>query len=119
MAVEQLTDTVRQEKLQEAELKNIQQNAVEVTLDPDTAHPALLISDDGTQVHSGDEWNKLPDNPKRFETAICVLGKQGFSCERFYYDVQVKGKTGWTLGVAKVSFSRKGDVKLSTVLFTA
>lgn len=115
MAVEQLTDTVRQEmkKLQEAELKNIQQNGVEVTLDPDTAHPALLISDDGKQVHSGDEWNKLPDNPKRFETAIYVLGKQGFSCGRFYYDVQVKGKTGWTVGVAKGSISRKGEVKLN------
>ncbi|XP_073337210.1 E3 ubiquitin-protein ligase TRIM21-like [Pagrus major] len=113
--VEQLTDTIRKEmkKLQEAELKNIQQNAVEVTLDPDTAHPALIISDDGKQVHCGDVWKKLTYNSKRFEPAINVLGKQGFSCGRFYYDVQVTGKTGWTLGVAEGSVSRKGEIELN------
>ncbi|XP_071060906.1 E3 ubiquitin-protein ligase TRIM47-like isoform X2 [Pseudochaenichthys georgianus] len=36
-------------KLLEAELKRIQSYAVEVTLDADTAHPELILSDDGKQ----------------------------------------------------------------------
>ncbi|GAA6218746.1 E3 ubiquitin-protein ligase TRIM39-like isoform X1 [Lates japonicus] len=114
-AVNQLTDTVKTEmkKLQEAELKRVQENAVDVTLDPDTAHPALILSEDGKQVHCGDVWKKLPENSKRFEPAINVLGKQSFSCGRFHYDVQVKGKTGWTLGVAKQSVNRKGEITLN------
>ncbi|XP_049423349.1 E3 ubiquitin-protein ligase TRIM21-like [Epinephelus fuscoguttatus] len=97
-AVDQLTKSARNkmEKLDEADLKSIQQTAVDVTLDPDTAHPTLILSDDGKQVHYGGETeDEIPDN--------FVLGKQGFSCERFSYDVQVKGKTVWVLGVVKES----------------
>uniref|UniRef100_A0A3Q1F9P1 Uncharacterized protein n=1 Tax=Acanthochromis polyacanthus TaxID=80966 RepID=A0A3Q1F9P1_9TELE len=111
-AVAELTETVREEmkKLQDVEIK-IQQ--AEITLDADTAHPALILSDDGKQVHCGEVWTKLPENPKRFDPAINVLGRQSFSCGRFHYDVQVKGKTGWTLGVAKASVNRKGEIKLN------
>ncbi|XP_040886237.1 E3 ubiquitin-protein ligase TRIM7-like isoform X2 [Toxotes jaculatrix] len=114
-AVNQLTETVKNEiqRLQDAELESVQQNVVDVTLDPDSAHPALVLSDDGKQVHCGDGWKKLPENSQRFEPALHVLGKQSFSCGRFHYDVQVKGKTGWTLGVAKQSVSRKGEMTLS------
>ncbi|XP_038565203.1 E3 ubiquitin-protein ligase TRIM21-like [Micropterus salmoides] len=114
-AVNQLTETVREEikKLREAELKTVQQNAVEVTLDPDTAHPALILSDDRKQVHNGDVWKKLPDNSKRFELGMFVLGKQSFSCGRFHYDVEVKGKTSWILGLAKESVNRKTELKIN------
>ncbi|XP_022604800.1 E3 ubiquitin-protein ligase TRIM39-like [Seriola dumerili] len=114
-AVNQLTETVTQEmkKLQEDELRQVQRNTADVALDPDTAHPALVLSDDGKQVRHGDVWKKLPENSKRFETAISVLGKRGFSCRRFHYDVQVKGNIGWTLGVAKQSVNRKGEITLN------
>ncbi len=87
-AVDQLTEAVRNEmkRLHDAELKTIQQSAVEVTLDPDTAHTALFLSDDGKQVHYGDVRQKLLDNSKRFERGIFVLGKQSFSCGRFHYE---------------------------------
>ncbi|MEQ2216745.1 hypothetical protein XENOCAPTIV_021617, partial [Xenoophorus captivus] len=114
-AMNQLTEIIRNamNKLQDAETKNVHQFAVDVTLDPDTAHPALVVSDDGKQVHHGDVWKKLPYQSKRFEPAINVLGKQGFSCGRFHYDVQVKGKTAWTLGVTKESVNKKVELNLN------
>ncbi|XP_070710337.1 E3 ubiquitin-protein ligase TRIM39-like [Pempheris klunzingeri] len=114
-AVDQLTETIRDEtkKLHEAKLRNVQQFAVDVTLDPDTAHPALILSDDGKQVHCSDAWNELPEIPKRFKPAINVLGKQSLSCGRLHYDVQVTGKTGWTLGVARESVKRKGELNVN------
>ncbi|XP_062295081.1 E3 ubiquitin-protein ligase TRIM21-like [Scomber scombrus] len=115
IAVAQLEMTLRKQmkKLFEAELKRVQQYAVDVTLDPDTANPKLILSDDGKQVHHGDLKKNLPDNPERFSNCCCVLGKQSLSSGRFYFEVQVKGKTKWTLGVARESINRKENIPLS------
>ncbi|XP_053537880.1 zinc-binding protein A33 isoform X3 [Ictalurus punctatus] len=94
------------------ELKMIQQYAVDVTLDPDTAHPDLILSADGKQVTLGDTEQNLPDTPQRFNPCVCVLGKQSFSSGRFYYEVQVRGKTVWDLGVATESINRKRTIIL-------
>ncbi|XP_054460715.1 E3 ubiquitin-protein ligase TRIM39-like [Anoplopoma fimbria] len=115
-AVVQLEETLSEEinnLFVEAELKRIQKYAVDVTLDPDTAHPQLILSDDGKQVHHCYVRKNLPDNPERFSFCNCVLGKQSFSSGRFYFEVQVKGKTEWDLGVARESINRKGKVTLS------
>ncbi|XP_054476047.1 E3 ubiquitin-protein ligase TRIM21-like [Anoplopoma fimbria] len=113
--VNQLEETLSKQmkKLFEAELKRVQQSAVDVTLDPDTAHPTLILFDDGKQVKHGDVRKNLPDNPKRFDPSAIVLAKQSFSSGRFYYEVQVKGKTEWTLGVARESINRKARITLS------
>ncbi|KAL7880570.1 hypothetical protein SRHO_G00028240 [Serrasalmus rhombeus] len=95
------------EMITESEQRMIQQYAVDVTLDADTAHPKLILSDDGKQVRDGGTEQKLPDNPKRFNRSLCALGKEGFSSGRFYYEVQVSGKTEWDLGVARESINRK------------
>nr|AAI55230.1 Zgc:174633 protein [Danio rerio] len=100
-------------KFSQTELKWVQQYAVDVTLDPDTANPYLILSDDGKQVKHGDIKQKLPDTPQRFDRYEDVLGKEGFSSGRFYFDVQVKGKTDWSLGVVKESVDRKGEFALS------
>uniref|UniRef100_A0A3Q1HPF3 Bloodthirsty-related gene family, member 1 n=1 Tax=Anabas testudineus TaxID=64144 RepID=A0A3Q1HPF3_ANATE len=114
-AVAQLKDTLSKgmEKLLEAELKRVQRYAVDLTLDPDTAHPKLILSDDGKQVNHSDVEKNLPDNPERFSYCVIVLSKQSFSCGRFYYEVEVKGKTKWDLGVASVSANRKGQITSS------
>ncbi|XP_071396188.1 E3 ubiquitin-protein ligase TRIM39-like isoform X1 [Centroberyx affinis] len=115
-AVTQLEETLRKEMEKlcaDVELKRVQQYAVDVTLDPDTVHPDLILSDDGKQVHHGDVKKNLPDNPERFSVYPCVLGKQSFSSGRFYYEVQVKEKTWWGLGVARGSIKRKGLITVS------
>ncbi|XP_078138093.1 E3 ubiquitin-protein ligase TRIM21-like [Centroberyx gerrardi] len=115
-AVAQLEETLRKEMEKlcaDVELKRVQQYAVDMTLDPDTAHPELILSDDGKQVNHGDVKKNLPDNPERFSVCPRVLGKQSFSSGRFYYEVQVKGKTWWGLGVARGSINRKGLITVS------
>ena len=114
-AVTQLEETLSKQmkKLLEVELKRVQQYEVEVTLDPDTAQPWLILSDDGKQVTLGNVSKSLPKNPKRFDTCANVLAKQSFSSGRCYYEVQVKGKTEWTLGVVRESINRKGNITLT------
>uniref|UniRef100_A0A3B1K058 B30.2/SPRY domain-containing protein n=1 Tax=Astyanax mexicanus TaxID=7994 RepID=A0A3B1K058_ASTMX len=88
-------------------------NNLDVTLDPDTSNPYLILSDDGKQVRCGGTKQNLPDNSERFNNCICVLGKEGFSSGRFYYEVQVSGKTRWDLGVVRESVNRKGKNTLT------
>ncbi|XP_067438276.1 E3 ubiquitin-protein ligase TRIM39-like [Thunnus thynnus] len=112
-AVAQLEETFSKEIKKvcaDVELKRVQQFAVDVTLDPETAHAALILSDYGKQVTCGYLWMKLPDNPQRISTCPCVLGKQSFSSGRFYYEVQVKGKPKWDLGVVRESINRKDPI---------
>ncbi|XP_078143384.1 E3 ubiquitin-protein ligase TRIM39-like [Centroberyx gerrardi] len=102
------------EKLPEdVRLRRIQQlYAVDVTLDPNTAHPQLILSEDGKKVRCGDTRQNLPDNPERFDHDINILGKEGFSSGRFYFEVQVKGHE-WDLGVVRESINRKGNISYS------
>ncbi|XP_059181961.1 E3 ubiquitin-protein ligase TRIM39-like [Centropristis striata] len=115
-AVNQLEELFKKEKeklIAKAKLRRVQQFAKDVTLDPDTANRYLILSDDGKKVYCGDVEGNLPDNPERFNPAINVLAKQSFSSGRFYYEVEVKGKTSWDLGVVKESIVRKGRIKPS------
>ncbi|KAJ3582178.1 hypothetical protein NHX12_015783 [Muraenolepis orangiensis] len=45
---------------------------------------------------------------------LYVLTRQSFSSGRFYFEVQVKDKTAWGLGVARESVSRKDDITSHT-----
>ncbi|KAM9847260.1 E3 ubiquitin-protein ligase TRIM39-like [Aulostomus maculatus] len=94
----------------EQDLKRVQQYTVGVTLDPDTANPWLVVSDDGKRVNFGAVSQNLPDNPRRFTFYASVLGKQSFTSGRFYYEVQVKGKTKWDVGVVRESVNRKKQI---------
>ncbi|CAL8390319.1 unnamed protein product [Boreogadus saida] len=109
-SLDQLEETLNMEmkKLRDAELKRVQQYEVDVTLDPDTAHPRLILSEDGKQVHDGGVVKALLYIPKRFTKNVCVvLTRQSFTSGRFYFEVQVKDKTAWYVGVARESINRK------------
>ncbi|XP_047672089.1 butyrophilin subfamily 1 member A1-like isoform X2 [Tachysurus fulvidraco] len=97
----------------EYELLKKKKYAVDVTLDPDTAHPSLILSADGKQVTCGDIWQDLPDTPQRFYSYANVLGKQSFYSGRFYYEVQVRGKTDWDVGVVRENINRKRQINES------
>ncbi|KAJ8247960.1 hypothetical protein COCON_G00234200 [Conger conger] len=85
-----------------------------VTLEPNTAHPLLSLSEDLTSVRYSDERREVPANPERCVGWLCVLGSEGFSSGRHCWDVEVGG-VAWMVGVVKESFSRKGVFILSPV----
>ncbi|XP_044855973.1 thaicobrin-like isoform X7 [Mauremys mutica] len=84
-----------------------------VTLDPDTAHPLLVVSEDGRSVRRADAWQDLPDRPERFDTCHCVLGAEGFTAGRRYWEVEVGNGRYWAVGVARASVRRKGRISPS------
>lgn len=64
-------------------------SVVDVVLDPDTAHPNIVLSADGKQAGRGELLQIVPDNPKRFDPVICVVAKKGFLSGRFYFQVRL------------------------------
>ncbi|XP_052462986.1 nuclear factor 7, ovary-like [Carassius gibelio] len=94
-------------------MQDIVQNTP-VILDPNTADPHLVLSDDLTSVRWS--WNKqpLPDNPERFDCYSCVLGSEGFNSGTHCWDVEVKESPVWILGVTTESNQRKGLVFFDT-----
>ncbi|KAF0885678.1 ERMAP protein, partial [Crocuta crocuta] len=83
---------------------------VAVTLDPDTAHPKLMLSEDRRRVKLGDRRQPVPDGPQRFDFVVSILGAEYFTSGCHYWEVYVGDKTKWALGVCSESVSRKGKV---------
>ncbi|KAM6988234.1 E3 ubiquitin-protein ligase TRIM39-like [Tautogolabrus adspersus] len=110
LAEERQTENVFDDELGEIQM----QHAINLTLDPNTAHPSLIISEDRKQVRDGVTKRSVPDNPTRFDNLHYVLGEEGFSSGKFYYEVHLNRQTRWEVGVARESISRKGvDLSLS------
>ncbi|XP_034412656.1 uncharacterized protein LOC117747493 isoform X2 [Cyclopterus lumpus] len=91
----------------------VEEYAVDVTLDVNTAHPRLILSEDMKSVRCTDRHQMLPDNPERFDRVVCVVGREAISSGRHYWEVEVGGKTDWDLGVARQSINRKGKIEVT------
>nr|XP_006110800.1 butyrophilin subfamily 1 member A1-like [Pelodiscus sinensis] len=78
-----------------------------VTLDPDTAHPQLTLSEDGKHVRQADTRQRLPSTPERFDPVFCMLGREGFTSGRHCWEVEVGDGRHWAVGVARESINRE------------
>lgn len=88
-------------------MENIVQHTP-VVLDPNTAHPDLLVSADLSSVRWS--WSKraLPDNAERFDHHPCVLASKGVRSGTLSWAVEVRQSSDWTLGVTTELNQRKG-----------
>ncbi|KAK1151983.1 E3 ubiquitin-protein ligase TRIM39-like isoform X3 [Acipenser oxyrinchus oxyrinchus] len=73
------------------EWKTITEARVNVTLDPSTASLSLTVSEDGSEVKF---------TGKRSAEWPSVLGREGFTSGRHYWEVEVGEKYNWVLGVS-------------------
>ncbi|XP_016078621.1 PREDICTED: butyrophilin subfamily 1 member A1-like [Miniopterus natalensis] len=87
--------------------------AVNVTLNAASAHPTLLLSEDGKQVTRQQTCQDLPSFTQRFVSLPCALGQQDISSGRFYWEVEVGDKPSWDLGICRYNVKKKGRVTMS------
>uniref|UniRef100_A0A671G5C7 Butyrophilin like 9 n=1 Tax=Rhinolophus ferrumequinum TaxID=59479 RepID=A0A671G5C7_RHIFE len=103
-------------KLQtELEWRAAQRYAVDVTLDPASAHPSLEVSQDGKRVSSRGvaAVPVSPGDPQRFTEQTCVLSHEHFQAGRHYWEVDVGRRSRWFLGACLAAVARAGPVRLS------
>ncbi|CAD7673775.1 unnamed protein product [Nyctereutes procyonoides] len=74
--------------------------------DPGPAHHELILSEDRRQVTRGYLQDNLKNSSKRFSVLPCILGCEGFTSGRHYFEVNVAEGTGWDLGVCLDSVQR-------------
>ncbi|NXF98042.1 TRI39 ligase, partial [Eubucco bourcierii] len=71
----------------------------QLSLDPSTAPPQLLVSEDRRRL----SWAEAPEAstaPQGLEAAPCVLSSESFTSGRCCWEVEVNPKGSWALGVA-------------------
>ncbi|XP_053472254.1 myosin-11 [Ictalurus furcatus] len=79
--------------------------------DPQTAHRRFHISTDGRTASGAEIARDVRDNPERYDTAIAALTKTGFTSGRCYWEVQVKDRSCFVVGIAAETAPRKGEIK--------
>ncbi|XP_008328601.1 bloodthirsty-related gene family, member 30 isoform X2 [Cynoglossus semilaevis] len=85
----------------------------DVSLNPLTAYPFLILSEDRKQVKRGEKLQFYRNSSLRFYVWSCVSGKEAFSCGRHYWEVFVGENKDWKLGVVTESAQRKGLFDMS------
>lgn len=88
-----------------------------VILDPNTANPELLVSDDLTTLRHGDR-RSLPENPERIRHYRSVRGWEGVGSGHLCWDVEVGDNRAWFVGVTEfVAWSKEKQPRFWQVEF--
>ncbi|XP_047676337.1 E3 ubiquitin-protein ligase TRIM16-like isoform X2 [Tachysurus fulvidraco] len=77
-----------------------------LTLDPNTAHPELILSEKNRVVTRSETQQRYSDHPERFNSWIQVLCKESV-CGRCYWEVERSGNV--FISVSYKDISRKGE----------
>ncbi|XP_055974835.1 tripartite motif-containing protein 75-like [Sorex fumeus] len=83
----------------------IQRFRERISLDPNTAHPSLRVSQDLQSVTCVRKRSKGDADPESCDDTaqLVVLGREGFASGRHYWEVQVGAKPEWAVGVCSVA----------------
>ncbi|XP_023594810.1 E3 ubiquitin-protein ligase TRIM11-like isoform X1 [Trichechus manatus latirostris] len=88
-------------------LETLRKFQVVVTLDPESVHPRLTLSEDRRTVLQAQPWNGQPGAGELFGGFPSVLGSERLSAGRHYWEVEVRDRGSWLLGVCKEDADRK------------
>ncbi|XP_021026553.1 probable E3 ubiquitin-protein ligase TRIML2 isoform X2 [Mus caroli] len=80
-----------------------------ITLDPDTAHPSLVLSEDLRSVGFGETPKTGPGTTRKLDFGASVLGAESFTTGRHYWEVAVGQATQWQVGICDCT-ERKGSI---------
>ncbi|XP_073803886.1 stonustoxin subunit alpha-like [Danio rerio] len=78
-----------------------------LTLDPNTAHTQLILSEENREVSRMGENQPYPDHPDRFDVWSQVLCRESV-CGRCYWEIDWSGDGGVFISVSYKSIRRKG-----------
>ncbi|KAK6317772.1 hypothetical protein J4Q44_G00110630 [Coregonus suidteri] len=79
-------------------------------LDPDTAHPKLLLSEENRKVSYSEVQQAYPEQGARFSSFPQVLAYKPLEGGRAYWEVEVEKDEGkWKVGVCEGQIGRKGQ----------
>ncbi|KAI5614191.1 finTRIM family, member 14 [Silurus asotus] len=78
-----------------------------LTLDPNTAHPQLILSENKRVVRCSKTAQRYSDHPERFDFWVQVLCKESV-CGRCYWEVEWRGDVVY-ISVSYKEISRKGE----------
>ncbi|KAG7502003.1 E3 ubiquitin/ISG15 ligase TRIM25-like [Solea senegalensis] len=84
------------------------QYSVMLTLDPNTAHRRLALSEGNTKAALQGAAQPCADTPQRFDGWTQVMCQSPLSAQRCYWEVEWRGR-GSSVGVAYGALSRKGN----------
>ncbi|KAK1155442.1 stonustoxin subunit beta-like [Acipenser oxyrinchus oxyrinchus] len=84
-----------------------------LTLDPNTAHRKLCLSERNRKVTFSRTPQPYPDHTERFQQILNVLCREGLSGTRCYWEIERSGREwGADIGVTYKGISRKGGGNL-------
>ncbi|XP_066572322.1 tripartite motif-containing protein 14 [Amia ocellicauda] len=78
--------------------------AKNITFNKDSAHENLRVTADKTQLQYASSPKRVKETQKQSET---ILASESFDCGKHYWEVDVRDRESWSVGVAYGSKTRK------------